>query len=135
MEGGELLSAMQRWIWYRKELDEANVKEELGDVMWYIAEVCNALGYDLGEIMAANITKLRARYPEQYSDVLAAEENRDRAKEAIAMTETLSVRKRTVNEVLAARGTLTGCCSKFPGTACDCLENAQLMEGTYKEKH
>lgn len=126
-EGGELLAEMQRWVWYKKNLSTENVKGELGDVLWYVAEVCNALNLDLGEIMAANIAKLKARYPDKYSDSNAAEENRDRAKEGRV--------SRTVSEVMTARGTLAGCCSKFPGTPCDCLELAQLMEGTYKEKH
>lgn len=126
-EGGELLAEMQRWIWYKKPLDTNNVKEELGDVLWYVAEVCNALGWSMEEVMAANIEKLKIRFPEKYTDHNAAEENRDRSKEANAI--------RTVSEVQAARGTLNGCCELFPGTACDCLEKAQLLEGKYKEKH
>lgn len=120
-EAGELLAEMQRWIWYKKDLNLINIKEELGDALWYIAEVCNALGWSMEEVMAANIAKLKQRYPEKYTDALAAEENRDRAKEAKSI--------RTIADVMKARGTLTGCCEKFPGVDCDCLDQAQLLEG------
>lgn len=119
-EGGELLAEMQRWIWYKKPINLINVKEELGDVLWYVAEVCNALGWSMEDVMAANIAKLQQRYPDKYTDYHAAEENRDRGKEANSI--------RTVADVITARGTLPGCCPKFPGTACDCLEKAQLLE-------
>ncbi len=126
-EGGELLAEIQRWVWYKKTLNQNNIKEEVGDVLWYVAEICNALGWEMGDVMAANIAKLKTRYPEKYTDQLAAEENRDRAEEAKVI--------RSVAEVQKSRGTLDGCCSKFPGTPCDCLEKAQLIEGKYEDKH
>lgn len=79
-EGGELLAEMQRWIWYKKDLNETNIKEEIGDVLWYVAEICNALGWDMGEVMTANISKLKTRYPEKYTDHLSAEENETASK-------------------------------------------------------
>ena len=36
-EIGELLDQFKKHIYYDKELDEVNIKEELGDVMWYCA--------------------------------------------------------------------------------------------------
>lgn len=40
--------------------------KELGDLLWFIAEYCTARGWDLSEVMSANIEKLRARYPEGF---------------------------------------------------------------------
>lgn len=34
---------------------------ELGDIMWYVASLCNILGLSLDEVMAANIEKLHDR--------------------------------------------------------------------------
>jgi|SRR6185503_5402664 len=34
---------------------------ELGDVMWYVSQMCNELGLDLEGIMEANIDKLESR--------------------------------------------------------------------------
>lgn len=84
-EAGELWSLVQKVFWYNKSMTaeefKAQVALEIGDVLWYAAETCSALGLDLGEVMEANITKLRKRYPEKYTDFHAAEENRDRARE------------------------------------------------------
>lgn len=84
-EVGELAGAVERWIYYGKELDSVNIKEETGDCLWYLALLCNNMGFDMGEIMTANIAKLKQRYPAKYTDYHAAEENRDRAKERVAL--------------------------------------------------
>ena len=35
--------------------------KELGDVLWYLANICNDIGYNLDEIADLNLTKLRGR--------------------------------------------------------------------------
>jgi|TARA_R110000823_G_C15857477_1_gene492819 NTP pyrophosphatase (non-canonical NTP hydrolase) len=37
------------------------VAKELGDVLWYLANICNDIGYNLDEIADLNLTKLRGR--------------------------------------------------------------------------
>ena len=81
-EAGELLSEIQRWIYYGQPLNEVNLKEELGDLMWYVSQLCNRMGWSLSSVIAANISKLKARYPEKFTEELAKEENRDRVREA-----------------------------------------------------
>lgn len=39
------------------------LKKELGDVLWFVAEVATAFGWNLDEIAKMNIEKLEARYP------------------------------------------------------------------------
>jgi len=46
----------------------AEIAEELGDILWYIAALATTLKLDLGEIAQQNIKKLKKRYPEGYSD-------------------------------------------------------------------
>jgi len=109
-EAGELMSLVQKWIYYGKFAGDAvadagclpvkvrdNVAEEIGDVLWYAALACNAAGLSLQAVMEANIAKLRVRYPQKYTDLLAAEENRDRKAEAEAIDE-----KRLVAAIKAA---------------------------------
>lgn len=43
-----------------------NLKDELGDVLWYVAEVASAMEWDLEEVAQHNIDKLRRRYPEGF---------------------------------------------------------------------
>jgi len=88
-EGGELLSVLEKWLYFGKaytpEELKQKVKDEGGDVLWYLAELFNAVGLDMGEVMAANVSKLQARYPEKFTDHHAADENRNREAEAEAL--------------------------------------------------
>lgn len=80
-EVGELAGALEKYFQYGLYFDRVNIYEELGDCLWYLALACNTLGISLEEVMQKNIAKLQQRYPEKYSDSLAAEQNRDREKE------------------------------------------------------
>lgn len=53
---------------FQKELQghEVNIDhliEEIGDVLWGLAELCTVYDFDLGEVAKANIEKLKKRYP------------------------------------------------------------------------
>lgn len=39
---------------------------ELGDVLWYVAEMCDVLGVEIEDVMAENIRKLEKRWPDGY---------------------------------------------------------------------
>lgn len=67
-EIGELTDAFKKQMAYGKDVDWVNVKEEVGDLMWYIAGFCNINGFDLEEILETNVKKLQARYPEKFSE-------------------------------------------------------------------
>jgi NTP pyrophosphatase (non-canonical NTP hydrolase) len=84
-EVGELAAAIERWLYYGHELDVANVSEEVGDCLWYLAELCNAVGVSLSSVMEGNIRKLRARYPDRYTDAQASD--RDPVAERRALTQ------------------------------------------------
>lgn len=84
-EVGEIAQLLEKWVYYGQPLDRVKIGEEIGDVLWYVAEACNALGLDLGRIMEANVAKLRVRFPERYTDQHADRNNRDLEKEARAL--------------------------------------------------
>lgn len=67
-EVGEVNDIIKKWIYHGHELDEQELKKELGDVCWYLALTCNAFGYELDEIMSMNIDKLKQRYPDGFSE-------------------------------------------------------------------
>lgn len=65
-EGGEFNEIVKKIFFQGKPLNEESVfhmKRELGDIMWYWTNACNALGLDPNEVIAENVKKLEARYP------------------------------------------------------------------------
>ena len=70
-EVGELNDMIKKWIFHEKQFDEEHAKKELGDVMWYVAMMCESFGWGLDEILQMNVDKLKARYPQGFSVELA----------------------------------------------------------------
>ena len=74
-EAGEFQDALKRYIFYGSDLDVSNLKEECGDIAWYLAEIMNALGLSFEDVLRLNCEKLRRRYPEKFTNIDAV--NRD----------------------------------------------------------
>lgn len=66
-EIGEIHSLYQK-IYQGHIADEEHKKKETGDLLWFIAEYCTANGWNMEDIMQLNIDKLRARFPEGFSE-------------------------------------------------------------------
>lgn len=66
-EGGELLDVLKKAMFYGKPIDYVNLDEEIGDVMWYIAIYCNARGTTIEKLCEINNAKLKARFPEKFT--------------------------------------------------------------------
>ena len=62
-EAGELLDQAKKHIFYRRQIDQANVIEELGDMLFYMELVRQSLGLSWPEIEKKNMEKLAKRYP------------------------------------------------------------------------
>lgn len=74
-EAGEFLDVFKKNFAYKKEIDYVNLKEEIGDILWYIANFCNINDWDLERIMETNIQKLKIRYPEKFTEENAINRN------------------------------------------------------------
>ena len=75
-EGGEFLEIIKKMIFQGKPWDAHNKEHlviELGDLMWYVAQACMALGVSFDEVIARNVKKLEARYPGGAFDVYYSE--------------------------------------------------------------
>lgn len=83
-ESGEILDLIKKVRHHDKPLDDQKLKEEIGDLVWYINELILVQGYTWAEILEMNIKKLEARYPDLRFDVDRAN-NRDVEAEAKAM--------------------------------------------------
>ena len=69
-EAGEVADILKKHISGSKPLDDERImklKYEIGDIMWYIAALCETLGFDMGDIAEMNIEKLRKRHGASYS--------------------------------------------------------------------
>ncbi|MBQ8264693.1 MAG: nucleoside triphosphate pyrophosphohydrolase family protein [Oscillospiraceae bacterium] len=66
-EAGEAIDIVKKHLAQGHELDREALAKELGDVAWYLAEAATALDMELEDILAANIEKLRRRYPAGFS--------------------------------------------------------------------
>lgn len=78
-EAGEFLDGIKKYVFYGKAIDTVNLSEEMGDLFWYIAIVCDELGVAFDDVMETNIAKLKARYHGKFSEYRAT--NRDLANE------------------------------------------------------
>lgn len=64
-EIGEIHSLYQK-MYQGHEYTQEHMKKELGDLLWFIAEYCTVMEWELEEIMKLNIEKLKARFPEGF---------------------------------------------------------------------
>lgn len=64
-EIGELHSLYQK-IFQGHTFDELHAEKEVGDLLWFVAEYCSVMGWNMGDVAQLNIDKLRARYPEGF---------------------------------------------------------------------
>ena len=78
-ESSEFTDALKKAIFYGKTLDVPNLKEELGDLLWYVSIAMDELGTSYEQEMARVNKKLKARYPEKFTTEKAI--NRDLQKE------------------------------------------------------
>ena len=69
-ESGEVVEIIKKHFRGDKPLDNENklkLQKELGDVLWYIASTCDALGFKMNDVAQLNIEKLRARHGNAFS--------------------------------------------------------------------
>ena len=65
-EGGEFMEIVKKMVFQGKPWNDDNREHliiELGDVMWYVANACIALGVDFDDVVKGNVKKLEKRYP------------------------------------------------------------------------
>ena len=75
-EGGEFLEIIKKMIFQGKPFNEDNREHmiiELGDLLWYVAQACMALGITFEEVVETNVKKLEKRYPGGQFDIYYSE--------------------------------------------------------------
>jgi NTP pyrophosphatase (non-canonical NTP hydrolase) len=65
-EVGEVVELIKKARFHGLELDVAKLKNECGDVLWYLADLCAQAGFTLADAAQSNTDKLRVRYPDGF---------------------------------------------------------------------
>lgn len=71
-EAGEYADAIKKIDIYGKASDIENLREELGDILFYLQAACNYWGFTLEDLMASNVIKLSKRYKGAFTKEEAA---------------------------------------------------------------
>ncbi len=82
-EAGELADPIKKHIFYGRPVDAINLREEIGDCLWYLAIAADALGTTLEAEQARNLAKLRARYPHVFTAEAAQVRDLDRERQVL----------------------------------------------------
>ena len=73
-EAGEIVDCIKKHVIYQKPLDIENIKEELGDLLFYMSNLMQSVGLSFEEVLQHNIDKLSVRYSSgKYSNQQAQE--------------------------------------------------------------
>jgi NTP pyrophosphatase (non-canonical NTP hydrolase) len=80
-EAGEIAGELKKAIEQERDIDKDKLIEEIGDCMWYLADLCTQMDTRLNFAAAKNIVKLRKRYPKGFTPA-ASIERRDKANHA-----------------------------------------------------
>lgn len=66
-EAGEVIDYLKKVRFHGHNFDANILSNEVGDLMWYITVLLNYFHIDIEDVFAANIKKLKKRYPEGFS--------------------------------------------------------------------
>ncbi len=69
-EAGEYVDHVKKICGHHHPCGDAareSMQKELGDVLWYVAELCSTLGFTLSSVAEANIDKLEQRYSGEFT--------------------------------------------------------------------
>lgn len=86
-ETGELMDALKKHLMYGKDIDFINIQEECGDLFWYVALIADAVGFTFEDTFEKNIAKLKARYPNKFTEHDALNRNLDRERKVLETKE------------------------------------------------
>jgi NTP pyrophosphatase (non-canonical NTP hydrolase) len=65
-EAGDVASCIKKT--YAHDNDQRQgIKENIGDMLWYAAMICNFFNWDMEEVLNENIEKLNKRFPQGFT--------------------------------------------------------------------
>lgn len=74
-EVGDVASCIKKTFAHKNIEAESGIRENIGDTFWYAAMICNFFNWDMEQVLAENISKLKTRYPEGFTEKDAQRNN------------------------------------------------------------
>lgn len=74
-EAGEVADLIKKGVFHGHEMNRHAIAKELGDVLWYVSQLSRLVGFTLEEVATMNINKLKARYPNGFSEEASVNRN------------------------------------------------------------
>ncbi|MCK5321524.1 nucleoside triphosphate pyrophosphohydrolase family protein [Candidatus Pacearchaeota archaeon] len=62
-EAGDIASCIKKVFAHKNDSVKEGIRENIGDMMWYTAMICNFFGWKFEEVLQENLDKLEKRYP------------------------------------------------------------------------
>lgn len=84
-ETGEVVDLLKKIVFHGHKMDLEKLKDELGDVLWYVANLATTLDLNLEDIAEFNIEKLQKRYPRGFSEEKSINRKKEEMKEMIIL--------------------------------------------------
>lgn len=67
-ESGEIVDYLKKVGFHGHIFEKEKLKNELGDLMWYMTVLDDYFGTNMKDVLSANIEKLKKRYPNGFSE-------------------------------------------------------------------
>lgn len=64
-EAGDVASCIKKTFAHDNDKRDG-IRENLGDMFWYAAMICNFFDWDMEKVLEENVNKLRERYPQGF---------------------------------------------------------------------
>ncbi|MCI1283073.1 nucleoside triphosphate pyrophosphohydrolase family protein [Lacticaseibacillus songhuajiangensis] len=62
-ESGEVIDLIKKYTFQGADLDQEQLKHEMGDVLWYLSQIALWANVDFDEVAKSNIKSLEQKYP------------------------------------------------------------------------
>jgi len=65
-EAGDIAGCIKKTFIHKNDVTPG-IRENIGDTMWYLANICNFFNWNFQEIIQENLDKLMKRYPQGFT--------------------------------------------------------------------
>lgn len=66
-EAGEILDYLKKTMYHKHPFNDNHLKEEIGDLCWYLFALINSYDFNFVDILKINIEKRLKRYPNGFN--------------------------------------------------------------------